>query len=317
MDQKNANDIPNFGEAIKYYRVLAKMTQEQLADNICAREYIGKVEKGKQVPTLFIVNAMSEKLGINLFDAFALMMEHNDFDTHQKIEALNDAIASRDAKKAYELASTYASLPGFGCGAPLQYLKYVFSLYYSNELHDFEKSIQYAKEGLTVSDHVDPNEPPTSHLSVSDMVLLLTLSVSLCRCKRLDEGKKYFKYLHDCTALRCRENRYIANRNRRFDINMYALTTFNLCEFFPDDVEENLALLNDSIGLLEEFKSTEKQSELLIYKSKYLYASGRTQDAKIAFNAGYYTYILRHSEEEAIKFSKRILEERFDILKSL
>ena len=116
MDQKNANDIPNFGEAIKYYRVLAKMTQEQLADNICAREYIGKVEKGKQVPTLFIVNAMSEKLGINLFDAFALMMEHNDFDTHQKIEALNDAIASRDAKKHMSLPQHMLRFRALGAG---------------------------------------------------------------------------------------------------------------------------------------------------------------------------------------------------------
>ena len=77
------------GEIIKHYRLQKHLSQEKLAQGICDRKYISHIELGKQIPTLDIVNQLSERLGINLYETYALMLRHHDIETHQKIEQLN------------------------------------------------------------------------------------------------------------------------------------------------------------------------------------------------------------------------------------
>ena len=315
MDIFGNTQYVDFGEVLRYYRTKNGLSQEQLAEGICAREYIGLIEKNKRIPTLYMISAFSNKMGINLFDAYALIIQHNDFDTHKKIEILDEAIKAHDDDKLYELATEYSSLSGFSYGVPLQCIKYALSLYSSNVLQDYEKSVEYATEGLAVSGQPNEKMEPTADLTITDMCLLLVKSVNLCRSSRLEEGRKHLEFLHDCARLRFTQNRYIANRNRRFDINLYALTTFNICEFFPDEIENNLKILDESINLLNEYECSNMQPELLIYKSRYLYDLGDKDGARSCFSAGYYLLTSQGSVEKAEKPAREILGDRFEELK--
>ena len=305
----------DFGDVLRYYRTRAGLSQEQLAEGICTRVYVSQIEKNKQIPTLYMVSAFSSRMGVNLFDAYALIIEHNDFDTHKKIEALNEAIGSYDDERLYELAREYESLPGFSSGVPLQCIKHAYALYYSNVQHDYEKSVAYATEGLAVSGHTDADMTPTPILSVTDLCLLLVKSVDLCRSRKMEEGRKYFEYLHECTRLRLTQNQYIANRNLRFDVNLFALTAFNICEFFPDDVENNLKLLDETLELLYDHRNSNMQGELQLYKARYLYDRGETEGAQDCFNAGYYLLACQKNRAAADERARDILRERFEILR--
>ena len=316
MENTGNTPFVDFGDVLRYYRTKAKLSQEQLAEGICTRVYVSQIEKNKQIPTLYMISAFSNKMGINLFDAYGLIIEHNDFDTHNKIELLNEAIHDCDDKRVYELAKEYAALPGFSSGAPLQSIKYAFSLYYSNVLHDYEKSIAYATEGLAVSGIPDADMTPTPMLSVMDLCLLLGKSVDLCRNGQLEEGRKYMEYMHESVRLRLTQNRYIANRNLRFDTNIFALTTFNICEFFPDDIENNMKIIEKAIALLYDHRSSNMQGELQLYEARYLYEMGDLEGAHDCFNAGYYLLVRQKSRETAEKTAREILEERFESLRN-
>ncbi len=305
----------NFGDVLRYYRNKSGLSQEQLAEGVCAREYVGLLEKNKKIPTIYMISAFSSKMGINLFDAYALIIEHNDFETHQKIENIDEAIKTKNIEHLFELATEYDSQPGFSGGVPRQCIMYAFSLYYSNALADYEKSVEYATKGLAVSGVPDADMTPTPMLTITDMCLLLVKSVNLCRINRMEEGRKYIEYLHECARLRLTQNRYLANRNRRFDINLYALTTFNLCEFFPDDVESNIKMLDESIRLLNDYECSNMQPELLLYKARYLYELGETDNARNCFNAGYYLMVCQGTPEEAEEDARMIVEDRFEELK--
>lgn len=306
----------DFGDVLRHYRIKEGLSQEQLADSVCSREYIGLIEKSKKIPTLYMIDAFSKKMGINLFDAYALIVEHNDFDTHQKIEQLNEAINNEDDDLLFQLANEYSVLPGFSKGVPFQCIMHAYSLYYSNVVHDQEKAIYFASEGLNVSGLSSLDQPPFSSLSNLDMCLLTAKAVALCRGGHYPEGRKTLEFLHECTKLRLEENRYIVNRNRRFDINMFAMTTYNICEFFPYGLENNLHLLDNSIRLLDKYGCSNKQSELLLYKARYLYDLGNIPSACHCFNAGYYLLVYRKSEDEADACARSILEERYDLLKN-
>ena len=305
-----------FGDVLRYYRNKAGLSQEQLAEGICTRVYISQIEKNKQIPTLYMISAFSNKMGVNLFDAYALIIEHNDFDTHSKIETIHEAISACDDKRLFELAKEYESLPGFSSGAPLQCIKHALSLYYSNVLKDYDKSIVCATEGLAVSGVPDADMTPTPLLSVTDLNLLLVKSVDLCRSGNKEEGRKYLEYLHECVRLRLTQNLYIANRNMRFDVNLFALVTFNICEFFHNDIENNMKLLEKAISLLYEHRNSNMQGELQLYEARYLYETGDLEGARDCFNAGYYLLVRQKSREAADETAREILEERFEKLKS-
>ena len=304
-----------FGDVLRYYRTKEGLSQEQLAEGICTRVYISQIEKNKQIPTLYMISAFSNKMGVNLFDAYALIIDHNDFETHKKIEILNEAINAHDDELLFRLAKEYSALPGFSSGAPLQLIKYAYSIYYSNVLKDYDKSIPYATEGLQVSGVPDANMTPTPMLSITDLCLLMAKSVDLCRSGRQEEGRKYLEYMHECVRLRLTQNRYIANRNLRFDINLFSLVTFNICEFFPDDIENNMKILEKTISLLYDHRSSNMQGELQLYEARYLYETGDMEGARDCFNAGYYLLVRQKSREAAEETAREILEERFEKLK--
>lgn len=314
---ENPANMPfvGFGDVLRYYRNKGGLSQEQLAEGICTRVYVSQIEKNKQIPTLYMISAFSNKMGINLFDAYALIIEHNDFDTHSKIETLHEVINSCDDERLFELAKEYETLPGFSSGAPLQCIKHAFSLYYSNVLHDYDKSIAYATEGLAVSGVPDADMKPTPMLSVTDLNLLLVKSVDLCRSGKREEGRKYLEYLYECVRLRLTQNRYIANRNLRFDINLFALVTFNICEFFPDDIGNNMVILEQTISLLYDHRNSNMQGELQLYEARYLYEMGDLEAARDCFNAGYYLLVRQKNRADAEACARQILKERFEILK--
>lgn len=317
MENTGNTSFVGFGDVLRYYRTKEKLSQEQLAEGVCTRVYVGQIEKNKQIPTLYMISAFSNKMGINLFDAYALIIEHNDFDTHKKIEKLNDAINSYDDQRLYELAKEYETLPGFSCGVPLQCIKHAFALYYSNVLEDYKKSVAYATEGLAISGHSEIDMSLTSTLSVIDLCLLLVKSVDLCRDSKKEEGRKHFEYLHECTRQRLVQNRYIANRNRRFDINLFAITAFNICEFFADDITNNLKILDETIDLLHDYKCSNMQAELQLYKARYLYDQGNMEQAHDFFHAGYYLLACQNSRAAADERALDILKERFEELKRM
>ena len=315
MENPANKPFVDFGDVLRYYRTKEGLSQEQLAEGICTRVYISQIEKNKQIPTLYMISAFSNKMGVNLFDAYALIIEHNDFDTHGKIENLNEAINDYDDQRLFELAKEYESLPGFSSGVPLQCIKHAYALYYSNVEEDYEKSVAYATEGLAVSGHTDDDMTPTPMLSVVDLCLLLVKSVDLCRSRKMEEGRKYFEYLHECTRLRLIQNRYIANRNLRFDVNLFALTAFNVCEFFPDDIENNLKILDETLELLYDHRNSNMQGELQLYKSRYLHDRGDAEGARDCFHAGYYMLVCQKNRAAADERARDILKERFEILK--
>lgn len=317
MENTGNTPFVDFGDVLRYYRNKAKLSQEQLAEGICTRVYISQIEKNKQIPTLYMISAFSKKMGVNLFDAYALIIEHNDFDTHKKIEQMDAALAAYDDNQVYALAKEYAALPGFSSGAPLQSIKYAFSLYYSNVLHDYTKSIACATEGLAVSGVPDADMTPTPMLSVMDLCLLLGKSVDLCRSGQMEEGRKYLEYMHECIRLRLTENRYIANRNLRFDINLFAKITFNICEFFPDENENNMKILEKAIDLLYDHRSSNMQGELQLYEARYLYEMGDLEGAHDCFHAGYYLLARQKSREAAEESAKEILGDRLEKLRAL
>ncbi len=138
----------HIGEIISYLRKEQNMSQAELADGICSREYIGQIEKGTKFPTTYMVNQFCDKLDINIYDEYALLLQHGGFMQHQMIMTINDHIKPEKGHLLFDLVTQYENSGIPIEGELFQYICYAKALYYGNIDRQIEKAIKYCLEGI-------------------------------------------------------------------------------------------------------------------------------------------------------------------------
>ena len=300
------------GDLIHHYRIEKGLTQEELAEGICSREYIYQLETHKKIPTLYMINLLSERMGTNLYDSYATMFRHNGIETHKKIVLINQALASADFNRLDLLVSQYKDLPDFQTGEPKMFLQYSECVYLSNVLYENHKAIDLAKSALGISS-IDTIEHffVNKHFSNIEFLLINFIAVNSCREKNYVEGKKYFDELYKHMDLLFKENHYISNRNNHFELRFFANLIYNDFCFFYDKGLFDTDKLDTILNLLKSLYSHFNLPELLLCRSCIYFKNNEVdlgnQYKKIAQTLGVYLYsqeIMEQLEQDILSLCR-------------
>ena len=292
------------GDLIKHYRIEKGLSQDELADEICSRKYISQLETHQKIPTLFIINALSQKLGINLYDSYAIMLQHHDIETHQQIVTLNNDLADADYDKIHVLVEEYRTLPAFQNGEPMQFLKYGESVYLSNVLLHHNQAISIAKSALP-SNHL--SEAQHSYFTNIELTLLNFIAINTCRLGKLDEGKKYFEFLYTYLDKLFMKNHYIANRNNHFELRFFANLIYNDFCFFHKTSNFDDKKIDTILTLLKSLHSHFNLPELLLCKTVLLLETKQHSDAKQLYSLAHELGVYLYSQEQMDELEKKLL----------
>lgn len=308
------NNYITIGEIIKHYRKQNGLSQETLADGICDRKYLSHIENDKAIPTLYIVNQLSTRLGINLYETYALMLRHHDMDTHKKIEILNQHFNIGAAKQLPNLIEEYESLEAFQSGEPKQTLLHAKVLFTANILHNTEEAIRLAFEGLSINPQfsldIDTKE---IHLTNVELNLLLCIMVSYCRLEKLDEGKKYYTFLYNYITNLFSISHYATNRNEQFELRFLASLVYNHFIFFKDNDYE-ITHIDKVLELLKSLHSNHTLPELLLCKTYLLSRDDNHTAAKETYSLAHQLGLYLYSAKYQKHIEKTTLEEYFETL---
>ncbi|WP_294741075.1 helix-turn-helix domain-containing protein [uncultured Exiguobacterium sp.] len=74
--------IESFGKQIKQLRIERKLTQKELAKGVCSQAELSKIETGKVIPTIDLVQRFSQKLRISMDQIFIDSNEINLFERY-------------------------------------------------------------------------------------------------------------------------------------------------------------------------------------------------------------------------------------------
>lgn len=74
-------EISLIGDIIEAQRLARKMTRKELAEGICSEKYIYLIERNERNPSAFILNDLSDRLGIDLFEYYPYL----DYDNNNQI----------------------------------------------------------------------------------------------------------------------------------------------------------------------------------------------------------------------------------------
>lgn len=293
------------GDIIKHYRIERGLSQDELAEGICSRKYISQLETHQNIPTLFIINALSIKLGVNLYDSYAIMLQHHDIETHKKIVTLNRALAEANYDKIHKLVEDYHFLPEFQHGEPMQFLKYGESVYLANVLLEHNTAISIAKSAL-LNDPFSPSNQPV-FLSNIDLTLLNFIAVNTCRLGNFQEGKNYFDYLYNYLHNLFIQEHYITNRNNHFELRFFVNLIYNDFCFFHKTDTSSEEKIDNALELLKSLHSHFNLPELLLCKIALLLEQDKIVEAQKMYPLAHELAIYLYSQEETSELEKFLL----------
>lgn len=308
------SDYITIGEIIRHYRKEKGLSQEELSEGICDRKHLSHIENDKTIPTLDIINRLSQRLQINLYETYALMLRHRNIETHKKIEILNQNYKPENIERLLPLIKEFECLPDFQTGEPKQTLLYTKAVYYSYKLHDFDRSIRTALKGLSLNNEFTIENSCTNRFfSNVELSLLLCIMVDYCRMKNFTEGKKYYIFLYNYITNLFSVSHYATNRNEQFELRFLSKLVYNYFIFFKDD-DFDVSHIDKTLKLMKSLHSHCMLPELLLCKAYIEIREGNVNNAKQTYSLAHQLGLYLYSESYQKHLEKTTLEEYFETL---
>lgn len=299
----------SFGKVLKYYRTNLSLTQEELAEGICSRKYISKLEKDIQIPTLDIVNKLSNKLEINIYDTYALILRHHNIETHLLIENLNNNFSHSCLKNLKPLIDDYSQLEAFKTGEPFQILAYAQCLYYGTYEMNHNKAIVIAESALAqfYPNFMTPLFNPLT-LSNSELTLFLSLAVNYCRAKKFDSASMIYNFTLNYLRKVLQQSHYVINKNHHFEMNLYGLVLFNCFITFRQDGQFFEDEIDFILDLLKATDNSFNLTKLLFMKAYICNVKNDKHSYNHFYNIAHHYGLFIYNEQELYSLEKEILQ---------
>lgn len=264
--------IMGIGEIIAYFRNLIHMSQTTLADGICTKEYIYKIEKGKCSPTITMLDQLSSKLNINLYDQYATIYRQGGIENHKRIVKLNEYFIREKLEQLPVIFNECENLTYKMEGELYQFYLYGKALYSSHISNDLEGSLNFELDGIKVAypNYTSKLDLTSLELSNISLTLIQSLGVDLSRTSRKKEGYQYLIQLHRYLDSLMKNNDYVINRNHHFETKLgcsiiHNLITFNT-DYYTD--QELYQLCGKGLDFLKHYNLSFVLPELLFDQCK-------------------------------------------------
>lgn len=289
----------SIGEVIRFYRKKLSMSQDDLSKGICTREYIGKLERKQAIPSLNIINSLSERLGVNLYEKFTAITAHHDIHTHSQVVEITDALVKRDCNLLLSLIEKYQDLPSFQVGEPRQVILYAKCYHTAKANCQYEESVQLALAGLLV--HFPSYEAifnRNSTLSHVEMSMLLTLAVHYLHIGKKEDGVHAIDFMKECIEDRLPKSNHSLSHNLQFEINFYLnlIYTQYLFRTLPD--KELMSVVDESLKLISDYHSNVLLVEFLFCKATLMKHTGNFDKANHYWHCAHYLGKVLYSQEK-------------------
>lgn len=96
-------DSVRLGRRIRYFREKINLTQEKLAYECgYSKSYVCKIESGKKIPSLLVIDQLSNRLGISAYDVL-VFPENGD---REKLTYLSRRLNAKSLKNLLSLVQT-------------------------------------------------------------------------------------------------------------------------------------------------------------------------------------------------------------------
>ena len=197
------------------------------------------------MPTVLIINDISAKLGLNIYESFYEIFIHNNTQTHELIEEINECLISQNIEMLRKLVDKANDDVNFLNGEPFQFLRYSQSCISSFSDKDYPEAIRFALSGLQASDTISIKKK--EWYSNIELMLLFCLAVNYMRCKDFESCEIVYNLLIEYISKVLDNKSYSIHIKYHFELNFSGRLLYSYYLYDRKTCAEKYADLFDKV----------------------------------------------------------------------
>ncbi|MFC9419580.1 helix-turn-helix domain-containing protein [Bacillus mobilis] len=277
-------EFNDFGITIKELRIKKNISQSELCHGICSQSQISKIEKGVIYPSSILLYQLSERLGIDPNNIFALTQNKRLKYVENVKYVIKDCLKQKQYKELYEIVKKEKNLNNFQTNEEKQFLIWHEAI----AIFMVDKSIKTALDFL--NNALKLTLTNSDFLSEREIDIMQTMAIFYA------ENKEYEKSI---TILkRCLTNFNKLDFPRDKEIKLKIMLNLAKCLDFTYQHEEAIKYLDKGIKLAINLNTLYLLGELFYLKGQYLLKIKQHNVADVVYNWKKALFIFELTEKE-------------------
>ena len=284
----------NGGELLKKARIKMGISQDELADGICTRESISRIERGKVMPSKYTLYALFERLGINPHEHASYFLDNRLLEVQELMDELDTELSFGRLERAEALIQELERSTKF-LEEKLN-KQYLFLAKLSFSMHkkeNPEKRVQLALEGIRLIFKEFLEEKISQYiLSTTDIRLISGLAIAYQEEKEIFKALNIFQQL-----LKNMDSRYMDKFERGRN---YPMVVFNLSGLLVSEnrYKEAIEVCGKGIEACRETGFLEFLPYIAFNMASALLEEGNLTESKMLIQEVFYTLSLYGKENQ-------------------
>ncbi|TPV47295.1 helix-turn-helix domain-containing protein [Bacillus dicomae] len=277
-------EFNDLGITIKELRIKKNISQSELCHGICSQSQISKIEKGVIYPSSILLYQLSERLGIDPNNIFALTQNKRLKYVENVKYVIKDCLKQKQYKELYEIVKKEKNLNNFQTNEEKQFLIWHEAI----AIFMVDKSIKTALDFL--NNALKLTLTNSDFLSEREIDIMQTMAIFYA------ENKEYEKSI---TILkRCLTNFNKLDFPRDKEIKLKIMLNLAKCLDFTYQHEEAIKHLDKGIKLAINLNTLYLLGELFYLKGQYLLKIKQHNVADVVYNWKKALFIFELTEKE-------------------
>ncbi|WJX06227.1 helix-turn-helix domain-containing protein [Bacillus cereus] len=277
-------EFNDLGITIKELRIKKNISQSELCHGICSQSQISKIEKGMIYPSSILLYQLSERLGIDPNNIFALTQNKRLKYVENVKYVIKDCLKQKQYKKLYEIVKKEKNLNNFQTKDEKQFLMWHEAI----AVFMVDKSIKTALDFLNHALKLTLTN--SDFLSEREIDIMQTMAIFYAENKEYEKSINIFK--------RCLTNFNKLDFPRDKEIKLKLMLNLAKCFDFTYQYEEAIKYIDKGIKLAINLHTLYLLGELFYLKGQCLLKMKQHNVEDVIYNWKKALFIFELTEKE-------------------
>ncbi|MGM1503196.1 helix-turn-helix domain-containing protein [Bacillus cereus group sp. BceL240] len=277
-------EFNDLGITIKELRIKKNISQSELCHGICSQSQISKIEKGMIYPSSILLYQLSERLGIDPNNIFALTQNKRLKYVENVKYVIKDCLKQKQYKELYEIVKKEKNLNNFQTKDEKQFLMWHEAI----AIFMVDKSIKTALDFL--NNALKLTLTNSDFLSEREIDIMQTIAIFYAENKEYEKSINIFK--------RCLTNFNKLDFPRDKEIKLKLMLNLAKCFDFTYQHEEAIKYIDKGIKLAINLNTLYLLGELFYLKGQCLLKMKQHNVEDVIYNWKKALFIFELTEKE-------------------
>lgn len=267
------------GTIIKQFRKRREMTLDTLSEGICSKDHLCIIEHNRCQPSLYLLNQISDKLKINLYDYYNNIISYESIENYLLVNEMFQYIYKYDLDNLQKFLDNNKDHPHFQSGELYKNYMYGKAVLESDLFH-YDNSLQtcldvFKKENIPLCEK--------NHLYNHIELLLLNLTAVNYHCLGNEStALEIYTMLYNQINHIILHSTFETYHHLHFETELFLNVCSNLAiiKLVNEQFNETESLLNTALEIGQNMQSTHCHCELLFCLCELYYYTNRISEAK-------------------------------------